>query len=313
MTNTRRRALLGALAVATPVVTPGCSTTRWFDAIPDAGSAAAYRPPLYRLVAPASAPGAGWLLGTVHAPRPELLPLPGMIRDRLAAADALAVELDVTRRAAELHQAFTARAVLPADQTLDQWLSPAAVSALRQRFSLGDTRWQALRRLRPWAFTRALHGTDRRRSAVRAISLEEHLLTMARRAQKPVIELEQPDVQIDALAGGSVQWQARLLEARATDPRFWQSDLNRLVGAWRRGDTRQLLALKQRAFGTDPLHAPLHERMFTLRDALMAKRIAHELTQPRTLFAAVGAFHLIGQHSLRDQLHRFGVRVDRVY
>lgn len=309
VTDPRRRQLLAALSAT--VVAPGCASTRFFDrrsTTPDS-----YRPPLYRINAPADAPGAGWLLGTVHAPRPDLLPLPAAVSERLAAADVLAVELDVARRAADLHAAFTRRAVLPGEQTLEQWLSPAAIRALRQRFSLTDTRWRALRRLQPWALTRALHGTDRRQRPAGSISLERHLLKVARQQNKPVLELEQPAAQVDALAGGSIQWQAELLEMRATDKRFWNNNLDRLVSAWRRGDTRDLLAIKDNAFGSDALREPLRARMFTERDTKMARRIQDLLGQPATFFAAVGAFHLIGQQSLPNRLWRRGVRVERIH
>ena len=308
-TNRQRRRLLTALA--TTVAVPGCSTTQWFDQ--RATQAGNYRPPLYRLNGPADAPGAGWLLGTVHAPRPDLLPLPAAVAERLDAADMLAVELDVARRAADLHAAFTARAVLPGEQTLEQWLSAPAIRTLRRRFSLGDTRWRALRRLQPWAFTRALHGTNRKQRPARAISLERHLLAVAKRQNKPVLELEQPSAQVDALAGGSIDWQARLLEARAGDDGFWNNNLDRLVSAWRRGDTQDLLAIKDSAFGSDPLHEPLRTRMFADRDARMAIRIREMLGQPTTFFAAVGAFHLIGRHSLPNRLWQHGVRVERIH
>lgn len=301
-----------AAGVATGVapLISACSSIRWTDSAPLVSSN--LRPPLYRLSAPASYPGTGWLLGSIHAGRADLFPLPRTIIDRFAAADELAVELNIPQRRNELKIAFTERAFLPGGQRLEQILEPQTVQWLKRRFAISDSRWAALSRLQPWAITRALHGSDQTASSRISLGLETHFLELAKTQNKPVRELESANDQIRALAGGSIRWQAALLDDRVRNPQFWDNNLNPLIQAWARGDQAGLLKQKMAAFGTDALRAPLRQRLFSDRDNQMAQRLVSLMREPRSVFAVVGAFHLVGQSSLRTQLRKLGVTIQRI-
>jgi|GEM_PF-1972727 len=306
----RRAALRQIASISAVAAISGCSSTHWNASVPP--RSARLRPPLYRLVAPASFAGTGWLLASIHAGREDLFPLPHAIIDRFNAADELAVELDIPKRKDELKIAFTERAFLPGGQRLDQFVAPSTIRWLKRRFSISDTRWAALSRLQPWAITRALHGSDRPSDAQISLGLETRFTELAIAQNKPVRELESAKDQIRALAGGSVRWQAALLDERVTDAQFWDNKLNRLIRAWGRGDQDGLLQLKIAAFGTDSLRAPLRQRLFEDRDRQMATRLVSLMREPRSVFAVVGAFHLVGQTSLRTRLQQLGVSVQRI-
>ncbi|MGB7304520.1 MAG: TraB/GumN family protein [Burkholderiaceae bacterium] len=305
-----RRRWLGSAIAGVASTLNGCASVNWFEV--QAPGNQGYHPALYRLNGSAGYPGAGWLLGAIHAGQTDLFPLPEPVMTRFYAADTLAVELNVNRRRAELHAAFSARALLPNSGKINDWVSEPTIRWLQKRFSITDTRWPALSRLQPWALTRALHGTDRSDNPGSVVSVEQHLLLLASQKDKAVMELERPIEQIEALAGGSLRWQAQLLEFRVTDKRFWDNTVPSLIRAWRRGDQTRLLAIKNAAFGADPLLADLRERMFDGRDRLMAQRLSQLLREPRKVFATVGAFHLVGRNNLRTELQQLGITVERI-
>lgn len=276
--------------------------------------AAATAPPLWRMQAREGAPGSGWLFGSVHAGLDPAEKLPPVVERAWASADVLAIEIDVTARWASLRELYAASALLPSDGTIEALLGADRAGQIREHFGIGEARWSRLRRLAPWALLALLAGQDPSRGGrAPGAGLEARFLESARQRAMPVVELEQPAEQVDALAGIGLRAQADWLWRRFESIRHGDGLAEAIVAAWRAGDEADLARLKDRAWGMagdDP--ATPRARMFGERDRRIARRLAGLLERPHTVFTLVGAFHVVGEDGLPGILAGHGIRLERL-
>ena len=300
----RRRATRALMALAASASLPGCA----WRSLPFAD----YQPALYRVRAD-SAPAQAWLFGSIHIGLARFYPLPDAIEQAWQSSRRLACEINTTRNWDRLREAFRTRALLPEGQSLDHFIDEPTLTALRHHFGMGSFEWQSRLRLRPWALSMMLTSEDDNRMAAQpGFGLDAHFLSRARELQRPVIELEELDEQIEALTGGSDTEQAAQLADRFQRIRQWDRPLSHIVDAWRRGDDSRLATLKAHSFGDGERLLGLRRRMFGERDERMARRLLQAMQSPGEIFALVGALHLVGDDSLPQALRALGARVERL-
>ena len=303
-----RRRSIGVLAAGAALAALGVSACAHR---PPSGPAVA-GPPLWRIGRPGSA-GSGWLFGSVHAGLAADEPLPPAIERAWADADVLAIEIDSAARWSQLRDGFAAAALLPGTDTIETLIGAGHAAAIRAHFGLDDARWAGLRRLAPWALLVTLAGEDPlRRERPGSRGIEARLLDAARGRSMSIVELEQVDEQVDALAGASLEAQAAWLLRRFEAMRRNEDLAGAIIAAWRAGDDAHLATLKTRAWGATDEPATPRGRMFGERDRRIARRLAGLLERPHTVFTVVGAFHLVGEDALPGILAGHGIRLERI-
>ena len=246
---------------------------------------------------------------------PRFYPLPDEVERAFAGAGLIAIEIDARARWAALQAAFAAHTRLPEGRTLEQVAPPGLAARARKAFSADDAEWRGLRRLQPWALSIRLISTDDRSiEASTTWGHEAHFLARAAQRRLPVLELESVDEQVALFTGGSLDEQLAELALRLARLDDWDRTLHRLLDAWRTGDTAALQALKDDAYGRrdDPVLGSLRQRLFGERDARLAARLAAAASPAAPLFAVLGAFHLVGDGNVGQQLEQHGFRLSRV-
>ncbi len=269
---------------------------------------------------PAQAPDAGagraYLFGAIHTGTSRFYPMPDAVERAWASATHLACELDVQARHDELRAMFSRRTHLPPGTTLDTLVAPEVLAGIRAHLGYGAHEWRQRLRLQPWALAMLMTSADDQRLGTEAAqSVDNFFLARARAAGRPIVELERADEQVHAFSGGSLAEQAAWLTQRYRRLINWDRTLYDVVEAWRAGDDRALSAVKERAFGPPPrddASNPLRARMFEERDTRMAQRLTEMIHRGGTIFALVGAFHLVGDDRLQGHLERLGMIVRRV-
>ena len=300
----RRHATRALLALAGGASLPGCA----FRSLPFVD----YQPALYRVRAE-SAPTRAWLFGSIHIGLSRFYPLPEAVEQAWQSSRRLACEINTSQNWDHLRDAFRARALLPEGQSLDHFIDEPTLTALRHHFGMGRFEWQSRLRLRPWALSMMLTSADDNRlGALPGLGLDAHFLGRARESQRPIIELEALDEQIEALTGGSITEQAAQLADRFRRIGQWDRPLSHIVDAWRSGDDLRLASLKTHSFGDGQRLLGLRRRMFGERDERMARRLLDAMQAPGDIFALVGALHLVGEDSLPHALRSLGATVERV-
>lgn len=251
-----------------------------------------------------------WLYGTVHAARADWV-FPGRrVREALAAAETVALELDPTDPALQqrLADALTAR---PGREL------PAALRArLAQRLRGECLSAEALARFAPeLQVATLLIGAARRDGLEVAYGSEVFLAGFARGGGKAVVSLETPEEQARALVRDDVKETAAMVQSSLDelDAGRARALAARLVQVWADGDHDALARYDE---WCECRHTPADtaalKRLLDDRNPGLADRIAALHAKDGPVFAAVGSLHMIGPAGLPALLARRGFVVQKV-
>lgn len=249
-----------------------------------------------------------YLYGSIHIGRPEWAYPGPALRAALAAADTLALELDLSDAATRHTLAQPPRPALhlgPALQArLDAQIRAACLppGALGRQHALMQAGLLSLLAAR-WDGLDAAYGQ------------EIMLLAWAQAKGRPVAALERAQDQLAALipadageARRELQQALDELEAGAG-----RATLRRLAEAWARGDLATLADYER---WCDCVHGDADRRMLRRlndgRNPQLAQGIAKLHGEGRRVLAAVGALHMSGPQALPLLLGKMGFQVERL-
>jgi uncharacterized protein YbaP (TraB family) len=251
------------------------------------------------------------LAGSIHILKESLLPLPAQFDGAFAASDQLVVEVDVVRHGAELQGRTAELAFLQGDATLTA-LAPAELRArLAERLPRYDLTPAKVERATP-----ALVAQQLLISRLLALGYHpEHGMEqyyLARRGERPVLELESVESQLALLFGQPMDVQLALLaEAVGTEASLGTTVAD-LLRAWFAGDDAAFLAAFAAGEGANPLLGQYERALVAERNRAMAERIAALLETPGRYFVLVGAGHLVGESSIVALLAERGIEGRRI-
>lgn len=250
-----------------------------------------------------------WLYGTLHVGKREWI-LPGRtILRAMVGADVLALELDVLNPQVmqQLLEALQARpdaSPLPAD--LEARLAQQRKQACAEELS----------EQRPDAQLLGLVSQLGRKQGLMAeYGADLQLASLAGAVRKPVLGLETVQDQLkDLLSDDPQEVQDNVRDGleQLEDPKSPEILLE-LANIWASGNEKQL---ENYADWCDCIKTERerlkYKRLMDGRNPGMADGIAHQLKQGKTVFAAVGALHMVGPTGLPELLRQKGYRVERV-
>ena len=251
-----------------------------------------------------------WLYGTIHVGKLEwLMPGPDVVR-AVKAADSLALELDVTNPEV-LRQLGDGLRARPDAEAL-----PAALAqrlAQQRKAACAD---DSVAAMRPEAQLMALQAlVGRSQGLDPSYGVDLMLAGAARAMGKPVTGLETPAIQLRELFSDDPA-----VMAQAMDDGLGQLENGRslammdtLAALWEKGDADKLASFPSwcDCLNTESERAE-YRRIVEGRNPGMAEGIIRLMGQGRTVFAAVGALHLIGPQGLPALLAARGYEVERV-
>lgn len=250
----------------------------------------------------------GWLYGTIHVCDAACFPLPAPVREALARADSLALELDPADPA--LGPALARAGMLPPGRQLDDLLPPALRPRLAAALVAVGVPDASARRLQPWLLSSLMTLQAARLAGFHTEQgVDLWLATQARARGLPLSSLETVERQISALsAGGDAAQLASLVEViELIEQQSGGHYFAEMLTAWRRGDPAALDQLLRDEMAS-PDMAPLLADLLDRRNAEMLEAIVARLQQGPRPFIAVGAGHLGGSAGLLELLAQRGWR-----
>jgi len=259
-----------------------------------------------------------YLYGTIHAGRPDFYPLEPRIRQALANAPTLALEVDAGRDPAAMAAVFQQYALYPAGRNGFAGLAPER----RQRVEAGLRRQgldpASMGQLKPWAMVMALALIDAAKLGYDPrLGVDAHLAEQARAGGKTrIAELE------------SIGYQAGLLD-RLPDEEQWkllEETLENMASGRQLRESRDLFAayeeadqaaqerIAQRIEEDDTLSGKfVRTLLIDERNGPMADKIVALLAREDKAVVAVGLLHLVGKRGVPELLRKRGVKVERIY
>jgi uncharacterized protein YbaP (TraB family) len=251
-----------------------------------------------------------YLLGSVHLLRESDGALPRDAEEAYAEAERIVMEIDLddpsVTDAATMLAEMQRSALLPEGQSLRQVLG-SDYGEIEQQLREAGLELAALDRFAPWFVAVMLTQLELAERGFRPeLGIEQRIATQAERDHKPIEGLETPAEQFAVLGGLPLTEQKRFLQMTLEESSDLDEELEKVVAAWRAGDTATLAELLTEAYGDFPeLYGPLTED----RNRAWVKRLEHLLEDRDDYLVVVGALHLVGRESVVDLLRKRGYTV----
>ena len=257
-----------------------------------------------------------YLYGTIHAGKPGYYPLEPRIRQALAGASTLALEVDVARDPDAVAAAFREHGLFAAG-------SPgyAALPAKRRQGLEAALRRQgvdpaAVAHIKPWMLATMLALTDLAKLGYDpTLGVDAHLARLAR-GKAHIAELESVQYQAALLDRLPLATQWSLLEETLAHMASGQQlrETRELFDAWEHADVKALDAIAARVASDDSVSGKfMREAVLEERNGPMADKLAALLAHENNAVAAVGLLHLLGKRGVPELLRQRGLQVERVY
>ena len=253
-----------------------------------------------------------YLLGSVHLLRESDGALPGTAEAAYDDAERLVMEIDLDDPAvadpAALLGDMQRSARLPQGTTLRGVLGPDYPSIAGQAEAAGLD-LGLLDDFAPWFVATLLMQAELAELGFRPeLGIEQRIALRAARDRKPIEGLETPAGQFATLARLPLPVQKRFLQMTIEETADIDAELERMLEAWRAGDTAALAELLTDAYEEFPeLYGPLTEE----RNRAWVEEIGALLDDRDDYLVVVGALHLVGRNSVVDLLRSRGYTVTR--
>jgi uncharacterized protein YbaP (TraB family) len=246
-----------------------------------------------------------YLAGSVHALPKDHAELSPQLELAYQAADVIVMEVDLDDlNPLEAVEFLTSHGTLPEGQTLATVIGAkhyADIVKLANSVGLPEP---AISRLEPWAAAMVLTQFALMKSGYDPqLGVDMQLSERARTDHKPIDGLETVVEQLGIFDARSIGEQSKFLIDSANDVPKLHDDLDRLIGAWRKGDLRGM----EREFNKERAAAPaLYDELLGARNRRWLPKIEALLDSDRNDLVLVGTLHFVGRDGLLELLTRAG-------
>lgn len=248
-----------------------------------------------------------YLLGSVHFLNPAEQ-LPAAIEDAYRDSEVLLMEIDMDDLdPLEAQEVTMELGVLPAGQSLQQQLGPPTYAKLETRAKEVGLDPALLNRFKPWFAGMTLMQLQLMKMGLAASSgVEQRFTTRAAADKKPIHGLETLREQLGMLAGLPDRQQREFLLYSIEDADRMAEEIDELLSAWRRGDSKALAQLLAEGFERYP---DLYRPLTTDRNRRWLSQVEALLDDREDYLVVVGTLHLVGKDSLIDLLQGKGHKI----
>ncbi|ELB2793567.1 TraB/GumN family protein [Aeromonas hydrophila] len=247
-----------------------------------------------------------WLLGSIHAGKPSLYPLPDPIERAWLQSRTLVLEVDLSHISQQQWQEMGAITRLVDGKTLKEHVPLDLYRRTIIAAGQNGLTENMLAPLRPWfaAITltqAALERTDFRS----ALGVDQHFAKQAGDSGKPIIGFETLLEQLGYLASVGDN-QTLMLESTLDELPELEHGFREVMKAWEEGDEATLINLLKSEMAPPKLQAWLEQTLLAERNHNWLKKWS---TLPNESFIVVGALHLYGDQGLLALLEQQGWRI----
>jgi uncharacterized protein YbaP (TraB family) len=272
-----------------------------------AGASAADGPQRHSLWSVAGKSNTVYLLGSVHFLN-QSEQLPAVVDEAYGEAETLIMEIDMDDLDREELQRVTFDlGMLPPDQSLETHLGAKTYAQVAEKAQSLGIDPAALQRLRPWLAALTLVQFHLMKMGLDPSAGVEHRLTeRATRDSKPIQGLETLREQLGIMASLPDDQQREFLMYSVEDTERATREIETLLAAWRKGDSRALADLLAQGFAEYP---GLYRPLTVDRNRKWLTQIEPLLDDEDDYLIVVGTLHLVGKDSVLELLESKGHKV----
>jgi uncharacterized protein YbaP (TraB family) len=246
------------------------------------------------------------LLGSIHAGKPSLYPLPDPVERAWQQSRALVMEVDMTHISQEQWQEMGAITRLVDGKTLKDHLPMDLYRRTLIAAGQNGLTEAMLAPLRPWFAAITLTQAALERTGYRGeFGVDQHFAKRANDGGKPIVGLETLLEQLGYLASVGDN-QTLMLESTLDELPELEKGFAEVMAAWQNGDQATLINLLKEEMAPPKLQAWLEQTLLAERNRNWVKKWPG---LPNESFIVVGALHLYGEQGLLALLEQQGWRI----
>ncbi|MBT2185629.1 TraB/GumN family protein [Sphingobium sp. H33] len=252
-----------------------------------------------------------YLFGTIHLLRPNIRWFEGPVRKAFDKAQDVVLEIaDRDEAAAGGQAALVQRAFAPDAPPLSSRLPAADGARYLAALQQNDIPAAVFDKVKPWFATFTLSILPLQKSGYDPASGADRAIEgAAQKAGKRLIGLETTAQQLGFFETMPEALQLQMLSETIDELPTITETIGRMIAAWSSGNPDGLADLMNESIDSNP---EFERILLTDRNAHWADWIKARLDEPGTVFIAVGAGHLAGEHSVQAMLKARGVTSRRV-
>ncbi|MDO8907914.1 MAG: TraB/GumN family protein [Pseudohongiella sp.] len=252
-----------------------------------------------------------YIAGTVHLLRQQDYPLPAAYDQAYVASERLFFETDIGGMSdMGLQQRMLRELTYQDGRSLSTVLDADSYAALSAYVESTGLPMAMLQNFKPGLLISTLSVLEFQKLGFTPQGVDSYYFTRALGDGKPRGELETIDEQIAMLAAMGEGYESEFVMYSVKDFSQIGESIERIVQAWRGGDTAALSA---------EFIEPMLEDTPVLYDSLLVRRnnnwmpqVEAMFTEDGTEFVLVGVAHLVGEHGLIEQLQNKGYDVTQL-
>ena len=247
-----------------------------------------------------------WLLGSIHAGKPSLYPLPDPVERAWQQSRTLVMEVDMTHISQAQWQEMGAITRLVDGKTLKDHLPLDLYRRTLIAAGQNGLTEAMLAPLRPWFAAITLTQAALERTGYSGeYGVDQHFAKRANEGGKPIVGLETLLEQLGYLASVGDN-QTLMLESTLDELPELEAGFAKVMSAWQDGDQATLINLLREEMAPPKLQAWLEQTLLAERNRNWVKKWP---TLPNESFIVVGALHLYGDQGLLALLEQQGWRI----
>jgi uncharacterized protein YbaP (TraB family) len=253
-----------------------------------------------------------YLLGSVHVSNGDLYPLRAAIETPFAAAQILAVELDITKVDPTQVATWMAKnGTYPEGDSLRQHLQPETWQRLSRYLQDQGIEPQTIERQKPGLLVSLLSMRQLSSGGLLAqLGIDQHFLDAASNANKPLLELETVQEQLELLA--DLPNPDRAITEMLDEIDSMKAMTDDLTTLWKNGDAAKFeTAVLEDMAGDDPDAQAFIKKILQDRNHTMTERLLARHGTATKIFVVVGAAHLVGAEGIPALLQQRGFTVEQ--
>jgi hypothetical protein len=247
-----------------------------------------------------------YLLGSVHALKQDVYPLPPVIEGAFERSDTVVFEIDLDELASDAVTMLEAGR-LPDGQTLEEVVGTDLWSAFSERMNASGMPSGMFQFMKPWMAALTLTAFELEKAGYSPESgVDRYFWTRAGEAGKTRKALETTEFQIGLFADLTPEESLGFFEYTLADLEKVIPLMDDLSERWRTGDSGYVLELMGSEFDDYP---DLYDRLIRSRNRSWLPVIEGLLAGDRDAMVIVGAMHLVGDDGIIEMLRRRGYDV----
>jgi hypothetical protein len=250
------------------------------------------------------------LLGSIHVAKPDLYPLNKKITQAYENSNNLVVEVDVKKSQMGLQMKMLSVGMYK-DKTLKDVLPTDLYNDLSKRATEVGLPIVAINKMKPWLAGLSVSMFQMKKLGYNPESgVDLHFLTLAKKDNKTIVELETGEFQLDLLSGFDEKLNILNLKLMLKDWDESESILSKMFNEWKTGERKTLEKLSNKYVKKYPELKIYYKKLLTDRNINMAKKLDEMLkTNKNSYFVVVGGGHLVGKDGIIELLQKKGYKV----